>query len=267
MSADRDCLITNLRSTQNFSVESMILRSLEGEVALVTGASRGIGRAVAIRLAKQGADIAITGRTASDLGYVEKEIKQAGRNSLILVGDATSESDALAAVENTKKKFGKIDILVNNVGIGAYKSLVSTSVEEYDRMVAENLRTTFLFTKFVIPHMVERHYGQIITISSQSGKQGYAGEAPYVGTKFFQMGMMESLDRELLEHNIKVSVVCPGSVNTNFALGAGRKEGDPAMQQYLSADEVAESVNFVAAQPWKSYIMEIDLRPVNEARY
>ncbi len=81
------------------------------------------------------------------------------------------------------------------------------------------------------------------------------------------MGMMESLDRELLEHNIKVSVVCPGSVNTYFALGAGRQKGDPNMAQYLSAEEVAESVNFVPAQPWKSYIMEIDLRPVNEARY
>ena len=244
-----------------------MLRSLEGEVALVTGASRGIGRAVAIRLAKQGADIAITGRTAADLEEVQKEIIAAGRHSLVLVGDAAIESNAMRAIENTKKAFGKIDILVNNIGIGAYKPITSTSVEEYDKMVSENQRTTFLFTKFVIPVMVDQHYGQIITISSQSGKQGYAGEALYVGTKFFQMGMMESLDRELLEHNIKVSVVCPGSVNTYFALGAGRMKGDPAMEQYLAAEDVAESVNFVAAQPWKSYIMEIDLRPVNEARY
>jgi len=244
-----------------------MLRSLEGEVALVTGASRGIGRAVAVRLAKQGADVAITGRTASDLGDVEKEINAAGKRALVLVGDATSESDALQAVENTKRTLGKIDILVNNVGIGAYKPITTTSVEEYDRMVSENQRTTFLFTKFVIPAMIERHYGQIITVSSQSGRQGYAGEALYVGTKFFQMGMMESLDRELLEHNIKVSIVCPGSVNTNFAFGAGRQKGDKALEQYLSAEDVAESVNFVAAQPWKSYVMSIDLRPVNEARY
>jgi meso-butanediol dehydrogenase/(S,S)-butanediol dehydrogenase/diacetyl reductase len=244
-----------------------MLRSLEGEVALVTGASRGIGRAVANRLAKQGADVVITGRTESDLREVEKEILSSGRKALVAVGDATNEMDVRSAVEGAVNKFGRIDILVNNVGIGAYKSFTSTSVSEYDQMVAENLKSTFLFTRFVIPVMVKQHYGQIITISSQSGKQGYAGEALYVGTKFFQMGMMESLDRELLEQNIKVSVVCPGSVNTYFALGAGRQKGDPALQQYLSPEEVAESVNFVAAQPWKSYIMEIDLRPVNEARY
>jgi len=245
----------------------MMLRSLEGEVALVTGASRGIGRAVANRLAKQGADVVITGRTESDLREVEKEILSSGRKALVAVGDATNEMDVRSAVEGAVNKFGRIDILVNNVGIGAYKSFTSTSVSEYDQMVAENLKSTFLFTRFVIPVMVKQHYGQLITISSQSGKQGYAGEALYVGTKFFQMGMMESLDRELLEQNIKVSVVCPGSVNTYFALGAGRQKGDPALQQYLSPEEVAESVNFVAAQPWKSYIMEIDLRPVNEARY
>ncbi len=244
-----------------------MLRSLEGEVALVTGASRGIGRAVAIRLAKQGADVAITGRTAADLNDVEKEIQSVGRKALVCIGDATIEKDVLGAVEKSKNTFGRIDILVNNVGIGAYKPFTSTSLSEYDEMVAENLRSTFLFTKSVVPIMIKQHYGQLITISSQSGKQGYAGEAPYVGTKFFQMGMMESLDRELLEHNIKVSVVSPGSVNTYFALGAGRQKGDPSLQQYLSAEDVAESVNFVAAQPWKSYIMEISLRPVNEARY
>src|SRR5579872_2354331 len=136
-----------------------MLRSLEGEVSLVTGASRGIGRAVAIRLAKQGADIAITGRTAADLEEVQKEIIAAGRHSLVLVGDAAIESNAMRAIENTKKAFGKIDILVNNIGIGAYKPITSTSVEEYDKMVSENQRTTFLFTKFVIPVMVDQHYG------------------------------------------------------------------------------------------------------------
>ncbi len=155
-----------------------MLRSLEGEVALVTGASRGIGRAVAIRLAKQGADIVITGRTASDLGEVEKEIKNMGRKVLVSVGDATSDRDAMDAVENAKKTFGRVDILVNNVGVGAYKPFVNTSIAEFDEMVAENLKSTFLFTKFVIPVMVKQHYGQIITISSQSGKQGYAGELP-----------------------------------------------------------------------------------------
>ncbi len=244
-----------------------MLRSLDGEVALVTGASRGIGRAVALRLAKQGADLVLTGRTKSDLEEVGELFQKEGKKVLVSPGDATKEEDVVATFRQVKEKFGKLDILVNNVGIGAYKPFVETSVKEYNEMLSENLESTFLFTKFAVPMMIERHYGQIITISSQSGKAGYSGEAPYVGTKFFQMGMMESLDRELLPHNIKVCVVCPGSVNTFFALGAGRTKGDPSLNQYLDAEDVAEAVNFVAAQPWKSMIMEIDLRPVTEARY
>jgi 3-oxoacyl-[acyl-carrier protein] reductase len=115
--------------------------------------------------------------------------------------------------------------------------------------------------------MIERHYGQIITISSGSGKAGYSGEALYCGTKFAEMGLMESLDRELLQHNIKVSVVCPGGVKTNFALGRGRTNGDPSLEEMLTPEDVAEAVNFVAAQPWKSMITELSLRPVTEPRY
>jgi short-subunit dehydrogenase len=244
-----------------------MLRSLDGEVALVTGASRGIGRATALRLAKQGADLVLTGRTKRDLEELGSVVQKEGRKVLVSPGDATKEEDVALTFNKVKEEFGKIDILVNNVGIGAYKPFVSTTVKEYTEMISENLESTFLFTKFAVPMMIERHYGQIITISSQSGKAGYSGEAPYVGTKFFQMGMMESLDRELLQHNIKVSVVCPGSVNTFFALGTGRQKNDPALAEYLDAEDVAEAVNFIAAQPWKSMIMEIDLRPVTEARY
>jgi NADP-dependent 3-hydroxy acid dehydrogenase YdfG len=244
-----------------------LLRSLEGEVALVTGASRGIGHAVALRLAAQGADVVVTGRTAKDLEALSKEIEKTGRKALPAQGDASNENDVTKTVEKAKQTFGKIDILVNNVGIGAYKPFVNTSPKEYDEMIDSNFKSTFLFTRFVVPLMIERHYGQVITISSGSGLAGYAGEALYCGTKFAEMGLMESLDRELLQHNIKVSVVCPGGVNSYFAFGAGRTQGDPALKEYLDPEQVAEAVNFVAAQPWKSMITELVLRPVTEARY
>ncbi len=234
---------------------------------MVTGASRGIGAAVAKRLAEQGADLVITGRTHEDLESIAKEISKTDRKVVIAAGDATREQDVIDAVEKAKKIFGKIDILVNNVGIGAYKPFVETSAKEYDEMVAANFKSTFLFTRFVAPLMIQRRYGQVITISSGSGKAGYAGEALYCGTKFAEMGLMESLDRELLQHNIKVSVVCPGGVNTYFAFGAGRTKGDPALNDFLDAEQVAEAVNFVAAQPWKSMIAELVMRPVTEARY
>lgn len=244
-----------------------MLRSLKGEVALITGASRGIGAAVAKRLGEQGADVVITGRTQKDLESVSREIEKTGSKVLVVSGDAAQERDVINTVERAKNTFGKIDILVNNVGIGTYKPFVETTAKEYDEMVATNFKSTFLFTRFVAPLMIARRYGQVITISSGSGKAGYAGEALYCGTKFAEMGLMESLDRELLQHNIKVSVVCPGGVNTYFALGAGRDKNDPALQDYLDASQVAEAVNFVAAQPWKSMVTELVMRPVTEARY
>lgn len=244
-----------------------MLRSLDGEVALVTGASRGIGRAVALRLAKQGADVVVTGRTREDLDSLSREIEGVGKRALVSPGDATKEQDVKNTIQKAKDTYGKIDILVNNVGIGSYKPFAETTVEEYDAMIASNVKSTYLFTRFVVPLMIERRYGQIITISSGSGKAGYAGEAMYCGSKFAEMGLMESLDRELLPHNIKVSVVSPGGVNTYFALGAGRTKGDPMLQDFLSSEDVAEAVNFVAAQPWKSMVAEIVLRPANEPRY
>jgi len=244
-----------------------MLRDLKGEVALVTGASRGIGRAVALRLARQGADLVVTGRTAEDLAGLARELEKLGKRALVAAGDATKEQDVLDTVKKAKDAFGKIDILVNNVGIGAYKPFINTTADDFEGMINANVRSTFLYTRFVAPLMIERRYGQIITISSGSGKAGYAGEAVYCGTKFAEMGLMESLDRELLQHNVKVSVVCPGGVNTYFALGAGRTRGDPALVEMLDAEDVAEAVNFVAAQPWKSMITEISLRPVTEAKY
>lgn len=244
-----------------------MLRSLEGEVALVTGASRGIGRAVALRLAQQGADIVVTARAKEELEALAKEVEAKGRKVLVTEGDATKETDVTTSIEKARDKFGKIDILVNNIGIGTYKSLVSTSVKEYEDMVTTNNRSTFLFTKFVVPIMIERRYGQIITISSVSGIVGYPNEAVYCQTKHAQVGLMEALDRELQPHNIKVCLVCPGSVNTYFALGTGRTQGDPAMKDMLDAQDVADAVNFVAAQPWKSMITQISLRPVTEAKY
>jgi 3-oxoacyl-[acyl-carrier protein] reductase len=222
---------------------------------------------VALRLARQGADLVITGRTKEGLGALAQEVQKMGKKVLTSPGDATKEEDVVNTVKKAKDMFQKVDILVNNVGMGAYKPFVDMSVIEYDEMISANVKSTFLFTRFVTPLMIERHYGQIITISSGSGKAGYSGEALYCGTKFAEMGLMESLDRELLQHNIKVCVVCPGGVNTHFALGKGRTEGDPMLAEMLAPEDVAEAVTFVAAQPWKSMITEISLRPVTESRY
>ena len=164
------------------------------------------------------------------------------------------------------ERFGQIDLLVNNVGVGAYRPFLETSLDDFDEMMDTNVRSAFLFTKAVVPIMVRQHAGQVITISSGSGKRGYAGEAVYCATKFAQAGLFESLDQELLTHNIKVSTIYPGGVNTHFALGNGRTAGDPGLKEMMDASDVANAVHFVAAQEWNAFVYELSMRPISESR-
>lgn len=242
------------------------MRTLTGEVALITGAGSGIGKATAIKLAECGMQLAITSRSGERLSELVDYLEERGAAVVYLARDAANPQTANALVEQTLARFGRIDLLVNNVGVGAYRSFAETSLDDFDEMMTTNVRSTFLFTKAVVPVMVSQHYGQIITISSGSGKRGYADEAVYCATKFAQAGLSEALDQELLSHNIKVSTIFPGGVNTRFALGQGRTAGDPALGQMLDATDVAEAVHFVAAQPWHSFVYDLCLRPLSEPR-
>lgn len=242
------------------------MRELTGEVAVVTGAGRGIGRAIALRLARAGASLVLTSRTGRYLSEVIDEVRESGAPVVMTEGDAADSDLVARTVDLALSTYQHVDILVNNVGIGSYRPFTEASEEEFDRMFATNVRSMFLFTRAVVPHMISRHYGQIISVASGSGKRGYATEALYCATKFSQAGLSEALDQELLGENIKVSTVFPGGVNTNFALGAGRTADDPALQAMLDPDHVAEAVYFIAAQPWKSFVSEIQLRPVTEPR-
>ena len=151
-------------------------------------------------------------------------IQQAGGKAVSVVGDATDEEIAQRCVATAIQTYDTSISLINNVGVGNYKNLVDTSAAEYDEMMDTNVRSTFLFTRHAVPVMIKQGSGTILMISSMAGIYGFAGEAVYCATKFAQVGFAQALDKELRPHGIKVGVICPGGVKTEFALGKGRTE-------------------------------------------
>ena len=240
-------------------------QKLTGSVCLITGASAGIGRASALALASEGADLVLIARRKSRLDELVETIQASGGRAVAVVGDVREEETAIRAITVAKEQFGTINILVNNAGIGNYKPLIDTSAEDYDEMMDSNVRSTFLFTRHTVPVMIEQKSGTILFISSMAGIYGFAGESVYCATKFAQVGFAQALDKELRPHGIKVGLICPGGVKTEFALGKGRTEEDVAQSGWLEPEDVAGAVLLACTQSSHSRIIEIQMRPMVEA--
>lgn len=238
---------------------------LKDKIALITGASRGIGRASALALSKEGCTIVGVARTQKDLESLRKEIEGAGGKAMGVVTDVTDSAQVAACIAKTIEAHGRIDLLVNNAGIGGYRPFLEWSEEDYDRIMATNTKSTWLFCKEVIPHMLNAGGGQIVNVASVAGLQGYPSEAIYCASKFAQVGLSQALDREFFERGIKVSLVCPGGVETFFALGDGRTEGADNLKGFSTAEDVAEAVVMAALPRERSRIVNIIMRPMNEA--
>jgi NADP-dependent 3-hydroxy acid dehydrogenase YdfG len=237
---------------------------LQGKVALITGTSAGIGQACARTLAGEGARLVLTARRQERLEKLKKEVEAAGTKAVIVTGDAREEETAVKAVKAATDAFGRIDILINNTGVGNYKNLVNTSAAEYDEMMDTNVRTSFLFTRHVVPVMLKQKSGTILMISSMAGVYGFGGEAVYCMTKFAQVGFAQALDRELRESGIKVGAICPGGVKTEFAIGKGRTEQSVKESNMLDPEDVASVVLLACTQSPKSRIIEVQMRTMAE---
>lgn len=238
---------------------------LSGKTALITGASAGIGWASALALAGEGANLVVTARRQQRLAELEAAVQKAGGKSVSLVGDAIEEEAAPRAVQLALQTFGSLDILINNVGIGNYKNLIDTSLEEYDEMMDSNMRSTFLFTRHAVPVMIKQGSGTILMISSMAGVYGFGGEAVYCATKFAQVGFAQALDKELRPHGIKVGAICPGGVKTEFALGKGRTENGVAASEMLEPEDVAGVVLMACTQSPRSRVIQVQMRTMAEA--
>jgi NADP-dependent 3-hydroxy acid dehydrogenase YdfG len=238
---------------------------LENKVAIVTGASAGIGDACARALAGAGARLVLTARRNDRLEALKGELESRGGQAVIVVGDATDERTAIECVKAGTDAFGRIDILINNAGAGNYKNLVDTSASEYDELMDTNVRSTFLFTRHVVPVMLKQKSGTILMISSMAGLYGFGGEAVYCMTKFAQVGFAQALDRELRASGIKVGAICPGGVKTEFALGKGRTLQGVAASDMLEPEDVASVVLMACTQSPGSRIIEVQMRTMGES--
>ncbi|HKM66153.1 MAG TPA: SDR family oxidoreductase [Candidatus Acidoferrum sp.] len=238
---------------------------LQNSVALITGASAGIGQACARALLREGASLVLTARRQHRLEQLVAEAKQLGARALFVTGDAREEDTARRTVEQAVQSFGRIDILINNAGVGNYKNLVDSSADDYDEMMDSNMRSTFLFTRHTVPVMIKQRTGIVLMISSMAGVYGFAGEAAYCATKFAQVGFAQGLDKELRPHGIKVGTINPGGVKTEFAIGKGRTEEGVEQSNMLEAEDVAQAVLFACTQPPGSRIIQIQMRTMAES--
>lgn len=237
---------------------------LNGKVAIVTGASAGIGQACARALAAEGAQLVLTARRQERLRTLASEIEALGTKAFIVAGDAREEETARRTIRTAMESAGRVDILINNAGMGIYKDLVETSAEEYDELMNTNVRSTFLFTRHAVPVMLAQGEGTILMLSSMAGIYGFAGEAVYCATKFAQVGFAQALDKELRARGIKVGVICPGGVKTEFAIGQGRTEEGVAQSGMLEPEDVAAAVLLACTQSPGSRIIEIRMRTMAE---
>lgn len=237
---------------------------IQNKVVIITGASAGIGQASARVLMREGAKIVMTARRQDRLEELVGEAKKLGTEGIFVIGDAREEQTARETVERAVGTFGRIDILINNAGVGNYKNLIDTSAEDYDQMMDANMRSTFLFTRHVVPVMIKQRAGLVLMISSMAGVYGFAGEAVYCATKFAQVGFAQGLDKELRQFGIKVGTINPGGVKTEFAIGKGRTEKGVAESNMLEAEDVAQAVLFACTQPAGSRIIQIQMRTMGE---
>ena len=233
---------------------------LTNKTAIVTGASSGIGRATALALARNGADLIVTARREDRLRALVDEIETIGVRAAHHVGDATEDDTARQTIALAIAEFGQLDILINNAGAGNYKNLIETSVEDYDDLMDTNMKSSFLFSRHAAPLMIEQRSGTILFISSIAGLQGTAGESVYCAAKFAQVGFAQSLDAELRKHNIKVGALCPGGTKTEFAKGRGRTEEWIRDSHMMQPAEVAEAIVFACLQPPNVRIPHMTIR-------
>jgi NAD(P)-dependent dehydrogenase (short-subunit alcohol dehydrogenase family) len=239
------------------------MRDLTGKVAMVTGGSRGAGKAIGAALAAEGVSVSLVGRTPGDLETAVRAIEASGGRALGLPADIADEAAVDRVMGETVHAFGAVDILINNAGVGARGSVEEIEVARWRRVLDTNLTGAFLCSRAVLPHMRKRGAGWIISISSGAGKQGYPNMAAYCASKFGLMGFSQALAAEVTDANIKVSVICPGTIATGFS-SPGQGSTPRPGAKYLLPEDVAEAVVALLKQSDRAWTQEMNLWPFRD---
>jgi NADP-dependent 3-hydroxy acid dehydrogenase YdfG len=229
--------------------------TLEGKAALVTGASRGIGRAVAQQLAAAGVGLGLASRSGDDLGLDGVVARPC---------DVRNPADLEAIMGETVDRFGRLDILVANAGVGAYGPFLELSPEHLEEMIDVNVKGTLYAVRAALPHLIKSGEADLVTIASEAGRRGLPLEAVYCASKFAQVGFTRAMDHELRQQGVRCTNICPGGVATEFAMGRGRTPEMPELAGMMSSEDVAEVVLFALTRPRTHRILETAFRPVTE---
>ena len=241
-------------------MEEQIQAHLSGQVAVITGAGRGIGAAIAVKLASMGATVVLCGRTQATLQSTAQAISKAGARAEELSCDITDLRSVEAAARYVDQNFGRLDILVNNAGVrGVEGPLHQMPPESWDQVLNTNLRGVYFCIRAFAPLMIRARSGHIINISSLAGKNALPNGAAYAASKWGLNGLSYSVAEELRTHNIRVSVVCPGSVDTELSPHAGKDKS-----KMLQPEDVAHAVAMLTTQAPQSFVSEILLRPTQK---
>jgi len=233
------------------------MQPLAGKVAIVTGASRGIGKAISILLAQSGSRVVLAARSEPQLKSVSEEISSQNGEALVIPTDLTVDEEMERLVQQTLKEWGSVDVLINNAGFGKVAPLVKAKVSDWDETFRVNLRAPMFLSKLVLPTMMERGEGSIINISSVSGKSGQANGSAYSASKFGLIGFTQSLYEEVREYGIRVATICPGFVDTPMIPQMRRLD----RSKMIRPEDIARTVLFILTSPPTVCPVEITVRP------
>jgi NADP-dependent 3-hydroxy acid dehydrogenase YdfG len=240
---------------------------LEGKVALVTGASSGIGEAIAVGLAEAGATVAVSARRADRLAGLVQRIEATGAKGLALPGDMMVEAEAIKAVEDTVAAFGRIDILINSAGVMQAGGVTGVDLDEYRRVFDINMFATLYTCAAAVPHMLKQGVGDIVTISSLAGRKGGPMTNAYSASKHAVNSFTDAMRQELGEKNIRVSTLMPGATTTEVAHNISNDQWRNAIQAHVTKEgavdprDIADTIVFMMALPRRANISEISVRP------
>ncbi len=228
--------------------------SLEGQVALVTGSSRGIGAVIARRMATAGARVALNYNASIDAAIeVRDSICAAGGDAMLTAGDVSDEAQAEQIIKAVIDEFGRIDILINNAGIHRDRLLLRMKSADFDEVLQVNLRGAFLCTRFVMPHLIRQHYGRVINMSSVVGLTGNPGQANYAAAKAGLIGFTKAVAREVASRNVTVNAIAPGYIATGMVEGLNEEQRRQILERipmgrFGTSEDVAETILFLSSK-------------------